>query len=144
MIIIPYVFLELNILFFYRRIFVTTSGSIFDIIAKIPGVFILLWMIGFSLVNLFGCGKHFAWGWGPLIEEYNCVHGLVELEALMMLFVIILPIPIVSAVERSTVRCFRSQSSLVLDLGTQYGDNAQGCCDCYPPARSFVSIQREL
>ena len=100
--ILEYGFIKLSVIFFYRRIFVTKRWSVFDIITKISTVIIVMWTTGFFLANVFGCGTRFAWGWGPLQDEDNCVDGLVELEALMItdfitdLFVIFLPFPIVS------------------------------------------------
>lgn len=100
--ILVYGFIKLSVLFFYRRIFVTRTWSTFDVVSKLAGFIIVLWTIGFFLVNLFGCGKHFDWGWGPLADEYHCVDGLKELEALMIsdfitdVLVIALPFPVVS------------------------------------------------
>ena len=103
--ILAYGFLKLSVIFFYRRIFVTRAWSTFDIVTKVSAVIVVLWTIGFFLVNIFGCGRHFDYGWGPLVEEEHCVDGLVELEALMIsdfitdLLVLILPFPIVSSTE---------------------------------------------
>lgn len=101
--ILEYGFIKLSVIFFYRRVFVTNRWSVFDIITKISTVIIVMWTTGFFLANVFGCGRHFAWGWGPLEDEDNCVDSLVELEALMItdfitdLFVIGLPFPLVSS-----------------------------------------------
>ena len=100
--ILVYGFIKLSVLFFYRRIFVARMWSTFDVVTKITAFIVVLWTIGFFLINLFGCGKHLDWGWGPLDEEDHCVDGLKELEALMIsdfitdLLVIALPFPIVS------------------------------------------------
>ncbi len=81
----------------------TRKWSTFDIVTKVSTLAIVLWTIAFFLVNVFGCGKHFDYGWGPLVEEEHCVDGLKELEALIIsdfltdLLVILLPIPIVGS-----------------------------------------------
>ena len=99
--ILAYGFIKLSVTYFYRRIFVAKAWSTFDIVTKITIVIIILWTLGFFLVNIFGCGKHFSYSWGPLIKNEQCVNGVPELTALMItdfitdLFVLILPFPIV-------------------------------------------------
>lgn len=144
--IVAYGMIKLSVLFFYRRIFVTRSRSMFDIATKATGVLLVIWMAGFLLISLFGCGKHFDYGWGPLMDEYRCVSNLAELNGLVItdfatdLMVILLPFPIVGPVEIAECAQLTQIPLLNLDLEAQHDDQTQAHCYLHTPARSFVSL----
>ena len=104
---LAYGFIKLSVTFFYRRIFVAKRWSIFDIVTKITIVLTVLWTLAFFLISIAGCGKNISYNWGPLEDEYRCITGLPELEALMIsdfitdLFVLLLPFPLVSFLLRT-------------------------------------------
>jgi hypothetical protein len=82
---------------------VVKAWSAFDIVTKITIVIIILWTVGFFLVNVFGCGKHFSYSWGTFKKnDEQCVDGVPELTGMIIsdfitdLIVLILPFPIVS------------------------------------------------
>ena len=97
-----YGFIKLSVLFFYRRIFVKGTSSKFSIATKIAIGITSAWTIAFFFVNIFLCGRHVDFQWGPLIDFTKCLDFCKYNDALFVsdlitdLLVICLPIPIVS------------------------------------------------
>ncbi|KAL2043609.1 hypothetical protein N7G274_003916 [Stereocaulon virgatum] len=118
--ILAYGFIKLSATFFYRRIFVAQAWSAFDIVTKITITFIIMWTIGFFLVNVFGCGKHFSSNWGTFQKYEQCVDGVPELTGMIIsdfitdLIVLILPFPIIWRLHMTTTRKFAVTVILLL------------------------------
>ncbi|MCJ1369192.1 hypothetical protein MMC20_000401 [Loxospora ochrophaea] len=101
---LTYGFIKLSAVFFYRRIFVTSvSGkrSLFDAVTIVTIGVISAWTSAFFLYNIFRCGSHFAWAWGPLVDMSKCGSHLQGQDALMItdlltdVFVWVLPVPMI-------------------------------------------------
>ena len=104
-----YGFIKLSILYYYRRLFVTQKNSIFDIVTKVSIGAVIAWTLVFFFRFVFYCGTHFAANWyGIYNSEVYCPTGDASNEALIIsemitnIFVICLPLPIVS---RSSQQC---------------------------------------
>jgi hypothetical protein len=97
-------FIKLSILFFYRRIF---RGRTFDILSWTLITLVVLWTLGFFLVQVFDCRTHFSTNWGTLADLQKCLSSFKQLLAcsisdfIMDLFILVLPIPLVSVVKAS-------------------------------------------
>lgn len=98
-----YGFIKLSILYYYRRLFVTRKNSIVDIVTKISIGTVIAWALVFFFRFVFYCGTHFAANWyGIYNSEAYCPTGDASNEALIIsemianIFVICLPLPIVS------------------------------------------------
>ena len=93
---------KLSIIFFYRRIFVKGTNSKFDIATKIAIGITLAWTIAFFFLQIFLCGRHIDWNWGPYIDLTHCVDAFKYDNALFIsdlitdVLAICLPIPIVN------------------------------------------------
>lgn len=74
--------IKLSIVFFYRRMLVTHSTSLFSIITWILIAINILWSVAFVFVFVFACGTHFSANWTTLaaLLEY-CSTGLPQEEA---------------------------------------------------------------
>ena len=92
--------IKLSVIYFYRRIFVA-GGSRFNVVTNVATAIVILWTIGFLLVQIFSCRSHFDYNWGPLADQAHCVGGLPFLEGLMIsdfitdFLVLFLPFPLV-------------------------------------------------
>ena len=104
MMIIAYGCIKLSALFFYKRLFVPSSRTIFGRILTGTIALIVCWTIALLFVYIFGgCGRHVDALWGNVIlAAEECPHGF---EAEMALFasdlatdviVLVLPLPTVS------------------------------------------------
>lgn len=97
-------FIKLSIVAFYRRIFVTSKNSVFDIVTKILALVIFLWTITFILIDIFACGGHVTASWGSLDEQskycdtigYTSEEGFAVSDLIIDIFVIASPLPLVS------------------------------------------------
>lgn len=93
--------IKLSVLFFYRRLFVNGTSKSRDIVTKVAIGITAAWMITFFLLQLFMCGRHIEWNWGPFIVLERCVDGFKYNNALFTsdlitdILVICLPIPYV-------------------------------------------------
>lgn len=92
--------IKLSAILFYRRVFVVNKRSTFDIVTKLSLIVMAMWTVAFFLATIFGCGKHFAYPWAPLLYISEC-NTNTRLDALMIsdlmtdVFVWLLPIPVV-------------------------------------------------
>jgi hypothetical protein len=93
---------KLSFISFYRRIFCTGHGRIFNIATIVMNVTIIAWTLAFFFALLFACRLKFA-AWWTSVEALSteCVNSL-DLENafaisdfIMDLFVYVLPIPVV-------------------------------------------------
>ena len=95
---------KLSILFFYRRIF---RGGTFDILNWTLITIVVVWTLGFLLVQIFDCRTHFYEAWGPLEEFEKCFNTFTMLlaysisDVIVDVFIMILPLPLASTVRRS-------------------------------------------
>jgi hypothetical protein len=93
-------FIKLSILFFYRRIF---RGKYFDVLSWTLIVLVILWTLGFLLVQIFDCKGHFQTNWGLLADLEKCINTFRQLlaysisDVIIDLFIFALPIPLVSS-----------------------------------------------
>ena len=100
--VLSYGFLKLSITYFYRRLFVTRSGSTFDIITKAVLVINAVWTIAFFIAVSLICGTHADANWGSVEDQLvYCSNSLKIDNALVVSDVItdgivwLLPIPVV-------------------------------------------------
>ncbi|CAD6586381.1 MAG: hypothetical protein ASARMPRED_002520 [Alectoria sarmentosa] len=120
--VLAYGFIKLSVLFFYRRLFVNGASTTFDIASKVAIGITSIWTLAFFLTQLFSCGRHVDWNWGPLINQTRCLNGLAYTDALYVsdsitdLLVICLPIPIILRLHMTMQR--RIETIGVLLLGT--------------------------
>lgn len=120
--ILAYGFIKLSVIYFYRRIFSKGSNA-FNIISIAAVVLVITWTLGFVLVQIFSCGSHFEYNWGPLLDQMYCVGGLPYLEGLMIsdfitdFLVFFLPFPLVGFHSRGVYRVLADHSN---DLATSY------------------------
>lgn len=95
-------FIKLSVLLFYRRIF---RGRVFDILNWILIALVVLWTLGFFLVQIFDCRTHFSTNWGPLSELEKCLSSFNQLlaysisDVIIDVFILVLPVPLVSIVN---------------------------------------------
>lgn len=93
--------IKISVLFFYRRLFVNGTSTNRDIVTKVAIGIAAAWTMTFFLLQLFMCGQHIAWNWGPFIVLETCVDGFKYNNALFTsdlitdILVICLPIPYV-------------------------------------------------
>jgi hypothetical protein len=98
--ILCYGLIKLSVIFFYRRIFALASET-FDKITRVAAVVCVMWTLAFVLVQIFACGAHIEYMWGPLRKQSYCHGGLPFLEGLMIsdfitdFLVFFLPFPMV-------------------------------------------------
>ena len=52
-------FIRLSVLFFYRRLFLVHSKSLFDIASRLLIYFVVLWTLLFVFLMMFYCGLNF-------------------------------------------------------------------------------------
>ena len=141
-----YGFIKLSVLFFYRRLFVNGTSTRFDIASKVAIGITSIWTIAFFLTQLFSCGRHVDWNWGPLINQTRCLSGLAYTDALYVsdfitdLLVICLPIPIVSSPS------WYDTKNLVRwpfkDSTTSYDDAAKNWNHRRPVTRHYVRCHK--
>ncbi|RAL03701.1 uncharacterized protein BO80DRAFT_349179 [Aspergillus ibericus CBS 121593] len=92
--------IKLSSLFLYRRIFAVGQERVFGMLSWILIGLCTLWTLAFFFATIFGCGRHFAYPWGPLGEIGSC-NTNARLEAMMItdlitdVLVWILPVPMV-------------------------------------------------
>ena len=109
-----YGFIKLSVMYFYRRIFVKgTPDSQFNIVTHVTSVIVVILTIVFFFLEIFKRGSYVPDNWGPLIKAKQGINGAVLNNGLFIsdfitdLWIVLLPIPLVSA--RPTT-CFRSYS----------------------------------
>lgn len=98
-----YGFVKLSIIAFYRRIFVVNKRTTFDVITRVTGVVIFLWVITFILIIIFPCGYHISDNWGSaasqeahcLVIGYTSLEGLAASDFILDVVILALPIPMV-------------------------------------------------
>ncbi|KAJ5731887.1 hypothetical protein N7493_003368 [Penicillium malachiteum] len=105
--------IKLSSIFLYRRIFVTGQEKLFNILSWILIVVCALWTVAFFFATVFGCGRHFDYPWGPLVEISSCntnirLEGLMISDLITDLFVWILPVPMVNLGLPIPVKAFRN------------------------------------
>ncbi|PYI02385.1 hypothetical protein BO78DRAFT_377122 [Aspergillus sclerotiicarbonarius CBS 121057] len=92
--------IKLSSFFLYRRVFAVGQERLFGMLSWALIGLCTLWTLAFFFATIFGCGRHFAYPWGPLGEIGSC-NTNARLEAMMVtdlitdVFVWILPIPMV-------------------------------------------------
>lgn len=99
--VVCYGFVKLSILAFYRRIFVVSERSSFDIATRVMAVVVFLWTITFILLVIFACPQSVSASWGTAAQqnEYCLAIGYTSLEGLagsdLILDLILISMPIV-------------------------------------------------
>lgn len=99
--------IKLSITFYYRRIFVTKKGSLFDWITKAALAIEVLWTIGCLFGFIFSCGTHIYANWSSVQDgllycgpSANVNSAFVVSDLITDVMVLCLPLPVVST--RST------------------------------------------
>ena len=91
--------IKLSVLCFYRRIF---RGRVFDIINWTLIALVVLWTLGFFLVQVFDCRTHFSTNWGTLRQLQKCLDTFSQFlaytvsDVIIDVFILALPVPLVS------------------------------------------------
>ncbi|KAL8993641.1 MAG: hypothetical protein Q9169_006190 [Polycauliona sp. 2 TL-2023] len=108
-----YGFIKLSVIYFYRRIFVKgTPDSRFNIVTHVTSAIVIVWTIVFFFMEIFKRGSYVPDNWGPLIKATQGINGAVLNNGLFIsdfitdLWIVLLPIPLVGAVENMSHRSF--------------------------------------
>lgn len=95
--------LKLSITFYYRRIFVTARGSLFDWTTRVAIAISVMWTITFVFGTIFSCGRHVSANWGSVQDALvycgvgtNFTSALVVSDLITDVMVLCLPLPVVS------------------------------------------------
>ncbi|KAL8777189.1 MAG: hypothetical protein Q9213_007969 [Squamulea squamosa] len=107
-----YGLIKTSIVLFYRRIFVTSKRTLFDMLTKITIIVIFLWTIAFILMIIFACGSEFSANWGsPAAQHVYCnkigftsEEGLAGSDLILDVVLLILPIPVIWRLQMSNTR----------------------------------------
>ena len=109
---VAYGLIKLSITTFYRRLFVTNKGTVFDTVSKGMVLAILLWTIAFVLMVIFDCGIEFWANWGSTTAQlkycpigFTSEYGLAISDLVLDIFVILLPLPLVSDLAIYNLTC---------------------------------------
>lgn len=95
-------FIKLSILFFYRRIF---RGRAFELLNWILIALVVLWTLGFFLVQVFDCRTHFSTNWGTLAELQKCLSTFHQRlaysisDVIIDVFIFLFPVPLVGIIN---------------------------------------------
>ena len=105
---IAYGCIKLSIVAFYRRLFVVSKGTVFDIVTKVTMVIIFLWSFTFILMIIFDCGTHFWANWGSTPDQlelcpipFTSEYRLTISDLILDVFIFLMPIPRVGGVDIS-------------------------------------------
>ncbi|CAD6576753.1 MAG: hypothetical protein ASARMPRED_007869 [Alectoria sarmentosa] len=107
-----YGFVKLSIVAFYRRIFVVNKRTTFDIITRVTGVVIFLWVFTFILIIIFPCGSHIDNNWGTAAQQeahclvigYTSLEGLAASDFIIDVVLLALPIPMIWSLRMTPVK----------------------------------------
>lgn len=100
-------FIKLSILFFYRRIF---RGRAFELLNWILIALVVLWTLGFFLVQVFDCRTHFSTNWGTLAELQKCLSTFHQRlaysisDVIIDVFIFLFPVPLIWMLHMSLER----------------------------------------
>ena len=101
--------IKLSITFFYRRIFVTARGTIFDWVTRAAIAIVILWTIGCLISFLLSCGTHLSANWGSVQDgltycgpSANVDSAFVVSDLITDVMVLCLPLPVVSTRSRGS------------------------------------------
>ncbi|KAI4246697.1 MAG: hypothetical protein LQ352_006318 [Teloschistes flavicans] len=117
-----YGFVKTSIVLFYRRIFVTSKRTPFDIATKITIAVVFLWTIAFILMVIFACGSEFDANWGsPAAQHVYCnkigftsEEGLAGSDLVLDVVLLALPIPVVIQAALDDVEVDQNRAYLTL------------------------------
>lgn len=116
--------IKLSVLCFYRRIF---RGRVFDVMNWILIALVVLWTLGFFLVQVFDCRTHFSTNWGTLRQLQKCLNTFNQLlaytisDVIMDVFILALPVPLVSIVNmRFIVDLLDKITDRYIDMDASY------------------------
>ena len=105
-----YGFLKLSITFFYRRIFVSARGTLFDWATKITIAIVIMWTIGFVFATIFNCGTHVSAIWANVqhdlaycADSKYFTRALVVSDLITDVIVLCLPLPVVSSSSKKFI-----------------------------------------
>ncbi|KAJ8126613.1 hypothetical protein O1611_g7028 [Lasiodiplodia mahajangana] len=104
-----YGFIKFSIVFFYRRIFVTSKRDHFDTITKACIALIIAWTLAYIFAIAFDCGTVWSAHWGSYSDLFQHCHGgfpvqqiyesLLITDLITDILIILLPLPKVSPLE---------------------------------------------
>ncbi|KAF2233660.1 hypothetical protein EV356DRAFT_567901 [Viridothelium virens] len=111
MMILAYGSIKLSVIYFYRRIFVTHRGGVFDVVTTVSVVVTVLWTLVFFFIFLFSCGSHISAHWGSLQDlttycwaTYAPEEGLVISDLITDVAVLSLPFPMLWNLHMTSFR----------------------------------------
>ena len=104
--------IKLSVVAFYRRVFCTLAkrGKL-ERITKFCAVVAFLWTVTFFFIDIFACGRHIFFSWGPLQEQlehcpdgYTTEYSFAVSDFILDVNILALPLPAVrSASEALTI-----------------------------------------
>lgn len=116
--------IKLSVLCFYRRIF---RGRVFNILNWILIALVVLWTLGFFLVQVFDCRNHFSTNWGTLSQLQKCLSSFNQLlaysisDVIIDVFILALPVPLVSIINmRYIVSLLGKITDCYIDMDASY------------------------
>lgn len=102
---IGYALIKLSIIYFLRRLFVVGKTGHFNIITLSMVTIVVLWLITFLGLFIFGCKSHVDYHWGNLAQiSSSCYHpfrqelGMAFSDLILDILIFILPFPMVGDV----------------------------------------------
>ncbi|MCJ1437277.1 hypothetical protein MMC27_006663 [Xylographa pallens] len=106
-----YGFIKCSIVLFYRRLFVTFRGSIFDYITRGLIVAIVAWTITFFFIWIFACGSHVSANWGSRMDlvtyceqRLPMSNGFLISDLIIDVITLVLPMPIIWSLKMTLSR----------------------------------------
>ncbi|KAI0542846.1 hypothetical protein GGR58DRAFT_449825 [Xylaria digitata] len=109
-----YGFIKLSIVFFYRRIFVTSKRDRFDLVTKFFIALILAWTLAYIFAIAFDCDTVWSAHWGSYSDLFQYCHGgfpvqqiyesLLITDLITDVLIILLPLPKIWTLHLSLTR----------------------------------------
>ncbi|RWA08690.1 hypothetical protein EKO27_g6426 [Xylaria grammica] len=109
-----YGFIKLSIVFFYRRIFVTSRRDGFDVVTKFSIALIVAWTLAYIFAVAFDCDTVWSAHWGSYSDLFQYCHGgfpvqqiyesLLITDLITDVLIILLPLPKIWTLHLSLAR----------------------------------------
>ncbi|KAI1397064.1 hypothetical protein F4819DRAFT_490923 [Hypoxylon fuscum] len=78
-----YGFIKLSIIFFYRRIFITSKSDRFNLITIICACVVVAWTLAYIFAVALDCGTHWVAHWGSVADLFAYCHGGFEVQQIV-------------------------------------------------------------
>ncbi|KAI9728970.1 MAG: hypothetical protein M1828_000055 [Chrysothrix sp. TS-e1954] len=122
--VVCYGFIKISIVYFYRRIFIVSKRSSFNLVTHIFNVILFLWSVTFVLIVIFPCGRHVDVSWGPPDQQelwcqkigHTSEEGLTTSDFILDIFLLLLPLPLIWKLHMSITRRLQVTGIIILGL----------------------------